>query len=111
MAGVIVRQRFLIVYGFLIQVTILGIVLLLTFLYWKPVDPATTTNGARTKPITNTTKPITNTTMPNDIESHFAEGKEYSQAPATGIGMRDGTCYVYTNQVSWLAMECFGTVR
>lgn len=55
--------------------------------------------------------PITNKTSPAAIEQHFAEGKEYSQAPATAVGMKDGTCYVYTNEVSWLAMECFGGVR
>lgn len=54
--------------------------------------------------------PITNKTAPNVVERHFAEGKEYSQFPATAVQMRDGTCYAYTNQVSWLAMECFGTV-
>jgi hypothetical protein len=56
-------------------------------------------------------KPITNKSFPNEVEDHFADGKEYSQAPATSIGMKDGTCYVYTNEVSWLAMECFGTVK
>lgn len=55
--------------------------------------------------------PIGNSTAPNEVEMHFKSGKEYSQAPATSIGMKDGTCYVYTNEVSWLAMECFGTVK
>lgn len=56
-------------------------------------------------------KPITNKMAPNDVQGHFAEGKEYSQFSATAVQMRDGTCYAYTNKVSWLAMECFGTVK
>ena len=54
---------------------------------------------------------ITNKSSGADVERHFADGKEYSQFPATAVQMRDGTCYAYTNKVSWLAMECFGAVK
>ena len=56
-------------------------------------------------------KPITNKSTPIEVERHFVEGKEYSQFSATAVEMRDGTCYAYTNGVSWLAMECFGAVK
>jgi len=55
--------------------------------------------------------PISNSSTPSYVESHFRAGAEYSQFPATAVGMRDGTCYSYTNGVSWLAFECFGSVQ
>lgn len=70
------------------------------------VGGRTTTVYAPTGPA-----PITNKMHPDDVEAHFATGQEYNQVPATAVGMRDGTCYVYTNEVAWLAMECFGAVR
>lgn len=60
---------------------------------------------------TSGTKPITNKSAPIDVQNNFAEGQEYSQFSATAVQMRDGTCYAYTNKVSWLAMECFGAVQ
>ncbi len=63
------------------------------------------------KPESPHPKVIKNSSYPVDVERHFAKGLEYSQVPATAVDMRDGTCYVYTNEVSWLAMECFGTVK
>jgi hypothetical protein len=65
-------------------------------------------HGVRT--LTVPQAPISNSSTPAYVESHFRAGSEYSQFAATAVGMKDGTCFAYTNGVSWMAMECYGGV-
>jgi len=50
---------------------------------------------------------ITNKSYPVEVERHFGSAP-FTTIPASSVGMRDGTCYVYSNQTSWAVFECFG---
>jgi hypothetical protein len=53
--------------------------------------------------------PITNQSSGADLERHFGK-KPFKIFPASTLGLPDGTCYAYSNQVSWLSINCYGAM-
>ncbi len=49
---------------------------------------------------------ITNESYPNELEVHF--GKPHGEFPATALGLPDGVCNEWTNEVSWRVLVCWG---
>ncbi len=97
------RPWFKVMYVMLFQIALLSLVCLGFWTVYAPSNKA----GGSTRP--TGLQPITNKTYPNVVLKHFGPDA-FATFDGQPYGVRDGYCKAYTNEVSWLVIECQGSV-